>query len=274
MRSSRLVVIGAALAAGTGLAAASSAAAAAPPAREVGLLKLHKSLFNMTQSSNWSGYNQGVLEKHRTFTSVAGTWTVPTASPRKAGQAEYSATWVGIGGGCLDTSCTATDATLIQAGTEQDVAANGRRSYSAWYELIPAPSTRVSLPVAPGNRITVSIRQTIPGVWSIVMRNLTTGRSWSKTTPYPSSLGTAEWVEETPLLISGANSQISALPRLSPVHFTGAMADGAPAGLASAERMQLVDSGNHVLATPSNPNRAKTAFNDCTYATTCAVPAG
>ena len=86
-------------------------------------------------------------------------------------------------------------------------------------------------------------------------------------------MATAEWIEETPLLISGANTGISALPRLSAVHFTGAAVNGAPAGLAAAERMQLVDSSNHVLATPSNPNHAKTAFNDCTYSTTCAVPA-
>ena len=32
--------------------------------------------------------------------------------------------------------------------------------------------------------------------------------------------------------------------------------------------MQLVDSSGHVLATPSNPNHAKTAFNDCTYGAT------
>jgi hypothetical protein len=272
-----LAIVGVGLAAGIGL----TTAACTPPTttltqRHVGLLRLaHRAaLFNITQSNNWSGYNQGLLEKGKTFTSVSGTWVVPTASPHKAKEAEYSATWVGIGGGCLDTSCSATDSTLIQAGTEQDVAANGARSYYAWYELIPAPSTRVSLKVAPGNKVTVSIKQTAPGLWSIVIRNVSTGKSWSTSTPYPSTMATAEWIEETPLLIGGGGSGISALPRLTAVHFTGSTANGAPAGLASAERMQLVDSSNHVLATPSNPNRAKTAFNDCTYSTTCAVPAG
>ena len=53
---------------------------------------------------------------------------MPTASAHKAKEAEYSSTWVGIGGGCLNTACSVTDNTLIQAGTEQDVAANGKRA--------------------------------------------------------------------------------------------------------------------------------------------------
>ena len=241
----------------------------------VGLLRVASGRsFKMTQSNNWSGYNQGMLEKSKTFSSVGGTWTVPAASQHKAGEAESSATWIGIGGGCLNTSCSATDNTLIQAGTGQDVAANGKKSYYAWYELIPAPSTTVALPVAPGNRVTVSIKQTTPGLWSIVIRNLTTGKQWSTSTPYPSSMATAEWIEETPLLLGGGSTGISALPRLSAVHFTNATVNGAPAGLSSAERMQLVDSNSHVLATPSLPNRAKTAFNDCTYTTSCSAPTG
>ena len=276
MRSLRLPVIGAALAVGVVLStAACDPTTSAITGRHVGLLRLaHRGPFNITQSNNWSGYNQGLLEKGKTFSSISGTWTVPTASPHKAKEAEYSSTWVGIGGGCLNTACSVTDNTLIQAGTEQDVAANGKRTYYAWYELIPAPSTQVSLKVAPGNKITVSIKQSAPGLWSIVMRNVSTGKSWSTSTPYPSTMATAEWIEETPLLINGASTAISALPRLTAVHFTGATADGAAAGLVAAERMQLVDSGNHVLATPSNPNHAKTAFNDCSYAAACAVPAG
>src|SRR5437868_13189182 len=49
--------------------------------------------------------DQGTLEKGgKLFSSVDGTWTVPTASQHKAGEAEFSASWVGIGGGCVDRS--------------------------------------------------------------------------------------------------------------------------------------------------------------------------
>src|SRR4051794_9516757 len=187
MRAMHRVAFGAAALAAAGLTAACSPAGASsrPAAHTGSLLKLaapHTS-FKMTQSNNWSGYNQGALEKGHLFTSVTGTWTVPTATQAKAGEAESSATWVGIGGGFLETSCAVTDETLVQAGTEQDVDARGKASYSAWYELVPVPSTAVSLPVAPGNKITVAISQTLPGLWAISIKNLTTGKSWSTTTP-------------------------------------------------------------------------------------------
>ena len=118
------------------------------------------------------------------FHSVDGTWTVPTATQRKAGEAEFSATWVGIGGGCVDANCTVTDATLIQAGTSQDTDASGAAHYSAWWELIPTPSTPISnFPVHAGDVIHVGIAETTPGLWSIKVQNQTTGQTFSMTTP-------------------------------------------------------------------------------------------
>jgi Peptidase A4 family len=278
MRAVRRVAFGAAALAAVGLGAAAAPAGAAPAKatqHRVGLLQLAAphTAFNMTQSTNWSGYNEGALDKSTLFTSITGTWTVPTATQAKAGEAESSATWVGIGGGCLQSSCSLTDETLIQAGTEQDVDASGKASYSAWYELIPVPSTQVSLPVAPGNKISVSISQSLPAVWAVSIKNLSTGQSWSTTTPYPSTMGSAEWVEETPLEI-GTNLGLSSMPNLSTVNFSGATVNGAPANLDSSEAMQLVNGSGQVLATPSAPSPSKTAFNDCTYATSCGAPAG
>src|SRR5438093_3952798 len=111
------------------------------------------------KSNNWSGYNQGTIEQRgKTFTSVSGTWRVPTATAHKAGENEYSSSWVGIGGGCVNADCSVTDGTLIQAGTEQDVNSKGRASYSAWWELIPAPSITISgFPVRAGDVMFVSI---------------------------------------------------------------------------------------------------------------------
>ncbi|HEX4427874.1 MAG TPA: G1 family glutamic endopeptidase, partial [Frankiaceae bacterium] len=261
MRAVRRVGFGVAALAAVGFGAAASPAGASAAPHRVGLLKLAAphTAFNMTQSNNWSGYDQGALEKSTLFTSITGTWTVPTATQNKAGEAESSATWVGIGGGCLETSCAVTDETLIQAGTEQDVDASGKASYYAWYELIPVPSTQVSLPVSPGNEITVSISQTLPAVWAVSIKNVSTGQSWSTTTPYPSTMGSAEWVEETPLEI-GTNLGLSSMPKLSTVNFSGATVNGAPANLDSSEAMQLVNGSGQVLATPSNPSPSKTAF--------------
>src|SRR6184192_2986206 len=91
-------------------------------------LLFHRPIVSLgsNQSSNWSGYNQGTLEQGGTlFTSVAGAWVVPTATQHTNGQAEYSSSWIGIGGGCVNANCSATDGTLIQAGTEQDVSSSG-----------------------------------------------------------------------------------------------------------------------------------------------------
>ena len=117
---------------------------------------------NASQSVNWSGYSQFGSQYH----AITGDWVVPTASPHRSGESEYSATWAGIGGGCLDTQCSQTDRTLIQAGTEQDVVydllGGTTTSYGAWYELIPNTAVTISpsaLPVAPGDSMHLDLHE-------------------------------------------------------------------------------------------------------------------
>ena len=227
---------------------------------------------NMTQSNNWSGYDQGMLDTGSGFHAITGQWVVPTATPAKAGQDESSSSWIGIGGGCLESSCLLTDSTLIQAGTEQDVAADGSTAYNAWYELIPAPSITTPLVVHPGDTVSVSIAESLPELWTIQMKNVTTGGTWSTTVPYTSTYGSAEWIEETPITIGGSGAGLAAMPKLGTVTFDAATVNGAPANLAASQAMQLVDGNGQVLATPSAPDAERDGFNDCTYATTCAAP--
>jgi hypothetical protein len=229
------------------------------------------------QSNNWSGYNQGTVEQGgKLFNSVSGTWTVPTARPHKAGEAEFSSAWVGIGGGCIDAGCTATDSTLIQAGTEQDVDSSGHASYSAWWELIPAPSITISeVAVKAGDKVAVSITESPANsnVWTILVRNLTNGQSFSQTVPYSSTHATAEWIVETPVVVQDDGSvTVGPLPKLTTVRIDSAKTNGANAALKSSEEMQLVDFNGKPLATPSAPDRQADGFNDCTYASTCTAP--
>jgi Peptidase A4 family len=228
------------------------------------------------QSGNWSGYNQGTLEQagHKQFTAIAGDWTVPKASPHKANEAEYSSTWIGIGGGCIDAGCTATDNTLIQAGTEQDVDATGKATYSSWWEIIPEPSTPITtLTIRPGDHMHVTIAEATTGMWTITVADLTTKKSFKTTTPYSSSHLTAEWIVETPVVIgSGGSAGVAALPNLTRVFMDKSIVNGKAAQLKATEEVQLVANGT-VLATPSAPDRDTDGFNDCVYATTCAAPA-
>jgi peptidase A4-like protein len=226
------------------------------------------------QSFNWSGYVQGALGKNKTFHSIAATWVVPTATPHKPGEAEYSSSWIGIGGGCLETSCALTDATLIQAGVGHDVDASGVGDYYAWWETIPAPLVRTTLPVHPGDRVGVAIVENrIPEIWTIVIANLTTRGVFTITLPYASSYGTAEWVIETPVVITDSgNLQVGPMPDLSVVRFDYARANGTSPGFVAAERMELVDFDLTLIATPSLPDAQGDGFNDCTYTAVCPAP--
>jgi len=254
------------------------------------------------QSSNWFGYDQGSVEQGgKLFTGVSATWNVPKASAHRGGEDESSSTWVGIGGGCIDSSCLATDpVTLIQAGTEQDIT-SGKAVYSTWWEVLPAPSIDTGLipgiaPLAvhPGDRVHVNIAEVAPlsDVWTITITNLTTGKSWSLPTPiaYTSSHASAEWIEETPTLIGTDGTSLAALPNLSKTTFDDAVAVAvAPADgsisktppLNSSERIELVEDTPKssllnpqvkVVGTPSTPDPNLDGFNACAWSTSCSAP--
>jgi Peptidase A4 family len=232
--------------------------------------------FHTNQSTNWFGYNQGTIEQGtKLFHSISGTWTVPTATQHRSGTAGFSATWLGIGGGCVDTDCLIGDNTLIQTGTEQDVDANGKASYSAWWEIIPAPGIDINMKVAPGDRMYASIVENPTGseIWTITLKNLTRGETFSTTVPYTSTYGSAEWIDETPVVIGLDGTGFTELPNLTKHTFDTATTNGAPANLKPSEEMQLVDSNDgHVIATPSAPDAQNDGFAECAWASTCAVP--
>jgi Peptidase A4 family len=228
---------------------------------------------NANQSTNWFGYNQGTLEKNNTlFHSITGDWTVPTATQHSSGTAESSSDWIGIGGGCIDAGCTLGDNTLIQTGTEQDVDASGKASYSAWWELVPVTSITISnFTVSPGDHMHASISEVVDSsdVWNITLQDVTKGESFSTTVPYPSTHATAEWIEETPLVIGTSGTGLAALPNLSNPAFSNATVNGANAGLKSSEEIQLINSSGAVIGTPSAPNSTANGFSVCAWATSC-----
>jgi hypothetical protein len=251
---------------------AGSASAASLTAHGQLLHLTHGAQINANQSSNWFGYDQGTLEQgNKLFNSITGDWTVPAATQHTSGQAEASSDWIGIGGGCVDAGCTVTDNTLIQTGTEQDVDATGAPSYSAWWELVPAPSISISnMTVSPGDHMHASIAEAVndSDLWNITLQDVTKGESFSTTVPYPSTHATAEWIEETPLEI-GTNAGFAALPNLTNPAFTSGTTNGAPVKLQSSEAMDLIDSGGNVIGAPSAPNAAGSGFDACTWASTC-----
>jgi hypothetical protein len=186
-------------------------------------------------STNWSGY----AATGGTYTSVTGTWTVPTVSATTAGA---DATWVGIGG------INSTD--LIQAGTEATVS-GGEVSYNAWIEMLPAASRPISLSVSPGDSVTVTITQKSGLDWLIDMKNNTTGGRYNTTVQYRSSRASAEWVQEAPSIGRG----IVPLDDFGTVKITGASAvrDGVTLNLSAlgAKPITMINSARQALAIPS-----------------------
>jgi Peptidase A4 family len=255
-------------AAAAALVSAATASASTPTAHGQ-LLQVRG---NTNQSTNWFGYNQGSVELGgKLFTAVTGDWIVPTATQHTAGQDEFSSDWIGIGGGCVDAGCTVGDGTLIQTGTEQDVDAAGHASYGAWWEIIPGPSIAIAnMTIAAGDHMHSSIAELVPGsnLWTIVLQDVTRGETFTQTVPYSSTHLTAEWIEETPLLL-GTNAGFAALPNLASPAFTAATVNGQPANLKASEEIQLITSSGAVIGSPSAPNATADGFNACTWATTC-----
>ena len=186
-------------------------------------------------SSNWSGY----VASGGTYTSVTGTWIVPQVGATTTGA---DATWVGIGG------VSGTD--LIQAGTQATVS-GGSVTYEAWTEMLPDSSRTVSLAVAPGDSVTVSITEQTSGDWLITMVNNTTKSRYERTVRYASSRSSAEWIQEAP----SAGRGIIPLDDFGAVRFTGgsAVRDGKTQSLSAlgATAVAMINRAGQAIAQPS-----------------------
>jgi hypothetical protein len=186
-------------------------------------------------SSNWSGY----VASGGTYTSITGTWIVPQVGSTTTGA---DATWVGIGG------VSGTD--LIQAGTQATVS-GGDVSYEAWTEMLPDSSRTVSLAVAAGDSITVSITEQASGQWLITMVNNTTKATYQRTVRYSSSRSSAEWIQEAP----SAGRGVIPLDDFGTVRFTGSSAvrDGKTQSLGAlgATAVAMINRAGQAIAQPS-----------------------
>lgn len=189
----------------------------------------------VSTSSNWSGY----AASGGSFTSVTGTWTVPSVTATTSGA---DATWVGIGG--VDSR------DLIQAGTQATVS-GGVVQYDAWIEMLPASSRPVQLAVTAGDSVTVTLTEKSPGQWTITIKNNTTGGRYATTVSYDSTRTSAEWVEEAP----SVGRETLALDEFGRVTFTGASAirDGRTLGLMDlgADAITMINGSRQTLAQPS-----------------------
>ncbi|KAH8588491.1 peptidase A4 family-domain-containing protein [Bisporella sp. PMI_857] len=164
---------------------------------------------NVDYSSNWAG---AVLVSTG-FTSVTGTFTVPTPSTTGSGSA-----WVGIDG---DTCGTA----ILQTGIDWTKSGSSI-TYDAWYEWYPDYAYDFSnIPLKAGDSITVTVTATSKTGGTATVTNNTTGKSVSHTFSNEGSLGSlceynAEWIVED---FESGGSQVQ-FANFGSVTFTGASA--------------------------------------------------
>jgi len=228
-------------------------------------------------TQNWSGYAVAKYETGSNYTSASATWVVPTAAIPPGQSAGYSSSWVGIGGFCLNSSCSKVDRSLIQLGTEQDASSSGT-NYYAWWETLPQGSKLISgVAIHPGDTIVASLTDPPhatnskggPGggkggsgggkgqSWTLSLTDTTTGYGWSGTMSYDSSLASAEWIEEAPY--SGG---ILPLANFGTATFDLGYANGASPGLIQSEGIQMRDP-NGQTSNISAPDIDSDGFNAC-----------
>ena len=167
------------------------------------------------KSTNWSGY----AVTGPAFTVVKGRWVQPAANCLGRVTAETdSSFWVGLGG-YADSSKG-----IEQIGTESDCSPDGSDSYFAWYEMWPARSRDINLRVSAGDRMSAFVK--VDGTKVIIqLRNLTTGKSFSRTLRLVAPDTTsAEWIAEAPALIVRHGSPILPLTNFGRVTFSNATA--------------------------------------------------
>lgn len=171
-------------------------------------LKLAVSEINSTESSNWAGYIAASSINNPTaeVTGITGSWIVQTANATSG--CTYSAQWIGIGG------FFSGDSSLIQAGTTSQYDCGA--SYSAWYEMLPAAETPISMSINPGDVVVVTIfLANAPNFWNIYINDTTQNEHFSTTVTYNSSMLSAEWIEERPEI----NGQLSCLADFGTAYF-------------------------------------------------------
>ena len=187
-------------------------------------------------SNNWAGY----VATGGTFSSVGGSWIIPQVNTTGISS---DATWVGIGGVASNQ--------LIQTGTRAVVNNNAQVSYQAWYEILPANSQKIPLSINPGDYITASIAQQSANQWTISLSDITTGQNYQTNVTYASSLSSAEWIVEMPVL----GRYFIPLDNFGSVQFNAlsTVKDGTtltPAQ-ANAQSIVMVNQIGQVLAQPS-----------------------
>jgi hypothetical protein len=232
-----------------------------PPARTKTTTPGSNAGYYSQRSYNWSGY----AVAGGPFTAAQGTFTVPELTG-DATCKEAVSDWVGIDG--ENASNLPTDTNLIQAGIgesmtnpETGACTAGVFWFWAWWEILPAAATPVSLTMSPGDSVTVTIGLLGDGNYGIIIQDNSNGQEFAIEQPYFGAGGSVEWIVEAPVVPSlcgqGTDpSQIAGICRLAPINpidWTGLKLEGTPSSL---YQISMVQEGDKVAAPTALQNDA------------------
>jgi hypothetical protein len=153
----------------------------------------------------WGGY----ADTGATFTSISGSWTVPTLNCSATRNSSVSP-WLGIDGW--------SSSTVEQIGFDQDCD-NGVAGYYPWVEMYPANSIYFTETVKAGDHITASV--SVSGTQFTLTEKDTT-QGWSKTYHKTGNdeLSSAE------AIVEDLGNGIAPVADFGSVTFTGLTVDG------------------------------------------------
>lgn len=177
----------------------------------------------MVVSPNWSGYVATGTSSHPVaYSTVSGTWTVPTATcSAKDAAGSFSTIWVGLGGYTTKFS--------EMVGTDQNCSSSDKPVYYAWYELQPYISYNVpkTYKVSPGDTMTGEVQSL--SVRMVKLRIQDISRGWTFTRNIDFGLqdtSTAEWIAESPASCLYVVCTQANLTNFGSATFTGISATG------------------------------------------------
>jgi len=206
-----------------------------------------------TSSSNWSGY----AAYNTTFTDVKGSWVQPAATCNTSG-AKYASFWVGLDGYKSNS--------VEQLGTDSDCRSTNNPVYYAWWEMYPNPSNQISgFAVHPGDSMSAEVSR-IGTLYTLSLKNNTTGQSFSTTQASTAANSSAEWVAEAPSQCIVVVCRVLPLANYGTMRFTGASATSGSAKPISGYTNDSITmtnmTGTTVRATVSALSPDGTSFSD------------
>lgn len=187
-----------------------------------GSAPIHQTFSSYFYNNNWAGYIIApyVYSIYNQVHFISGTFNVPVIMHSSVSSEEDTAVWIGIDG----YNKNSTNTHLIQTGI-QGVNINGTVTYSAWYELIPAPETPINMKIKPNDIISaqISLINQNSSIWNIYLKDLTSNQIFSQNVSYSTQMQTAEWIVESPTsLFPNGTMSIDTLAPFSQVQFSNA----------------------------------------------------